>query len=150
MFLSEVAAAVGKGLFAGLAGTASITLAQAIEMKLTGRLPSDVASKVAGKILGVQPRNAEGRKRFSTVVHWGYGTAWGAARGLLGFGGVREPTARTLHFLAVWSTAAVMLPALNQAPPVTEWDLEQIATDALHHAIYAAATGAAWTYLDSQ
>jgi hypothetical protein len=40
MILGDVATAVGKGLFAGLAGVAAMTLSQQIEMKLSGREPS--------------------------------------------------------------------------------------------------------------
>lgn len=148
MLVSHVAAAVGKGLFAGVVGTAAITLSQTVEMKLRQRTPGYIPSKVAGKVLGVQPRNAEGRKRFSNAVHWGYGTAWGVVRGLLAAGGIREPAASTLHFLSIWGTAAIMLPSFDQAPPPSDWEPDQIATDALHHAIYAAATGAAFTFID--
>ena len=148
MRLSELASAVGKGLFAGIAGTAAITASQMIEMKLSGRASSNTVSTAAGKALGVQPRNSEGRRRFTNVMHWAYGTAWGAARGLLSASGLREPAASTLHFLAVWGAAQVMLPALDAAPPATEWDAEEVAVDVLHHVVYAAATGAAYEFID--
>ncbi len=150
MRVNELAAALGKGLFAGLAGTAAMTISTAVEIELTGRGASDAPSKAAGKVLGVQPRNAEGRKRFSNFVHWSYGMAWGAPRGMLSAARVLEPAASVLHFLLVWGTAQVMLPVLNVSPPAAEQDLEQIATDALHHAVYAAATGAAYSYLDNR
>jgi hypothetical protein len=41
-----------------------------------------------------------------------------------------------------------MLPALEVAPPLTEWGAKEIAVDALHHLVYAAATGAAYSLLD--
>jgi hypothetical protein len=34
------------------------------------------------------------------------------------------------------------------APPVVFWAKEEIAIDAFHHAVYAAATGAAYRLLD--
>lgn len=142
--LRTVAEAVGKGLFAGLAGTAAMTISSTIEMKLRGREASDAPSKAAGKVLGIQPRNPEGRQRFSQVVHWSYGTGWGIARGLLGTAGLNGPVASTAHFTAVYAAEQTMLPALGVSPPATEWPLQEIAIDAFHHAVYAAATG--WAY----
>ena len=50
MKLGDVAAAVGKGLFAGVAGmTASSTL----EAKLRGRAASSTPAQAAQKVLGV-------------------------------------------------------------------------------------------------
>lgn len=42
----------------------------------------------------------------------------------------------------------MMLPALEVAPPLTEWGAKEIAVDALHHLVYAATTGAAYSLLD--
>jgi hypothetical protein len=41
----------------------------------------------------------------------------------------------------------VTLPALEVAPPAIFWDRREIATDLLHHAVYATATGAAYQLL---
>ena len=30
--------------------------------------------RCCGQVLGIQPRNASGKARFSNAVHWGYGT----------------------------------------------------------------------------
>jgi hypothetical protein len=48
----------------------------------------------------------------------------------------------------VWGGAATMLPALQVAPPPTEWPAEEIAVDAWHHAVYAVAAGVAYELLD--
>lgn len=149
MTLSDVAAAVGKGILAGLAGTAAMTLSTALEMKWSGRDASDAPSKAAGRALGVQPRNQVGKARFGQVVHWSYGTTWGVARGLIALTGLRGAAASALHFAAVWGAAQVVLPSLDVAPPATEWDAEQIAIDVLHHAVYAAAAGAAYDFIDA-
>lgn len=149
MTLNDVASAVGKGIFAGLVGTAAMTLSSTLEMRLTGRGASDAPSKAAGRALGVQPRNQEGRARFGQVVHWGYGSSWGIARGLVGLTGLRGAAACLLHFGVVWGAAQIILPALDAAPPATEWEPEQIATDVLHHAVYAAAAGAAYEFIEN-
>lgn len=149
MMLNDLASAVGKGIFAGLIGTAAMTVSSAIEMRLNGRSASDAPSKAAGRALGVQPRNQVGKARFGQVVHWSYGTVWGVARGLIGLTGLRGAAAGALHFASVWGAAQLILPALDVAPPATEWDPEEIATDVLHHAVYAAAAGAAYDFIES-
>ena len=42
----------------------------------------------------------------------------------------------------------MMLPALDVTPPLTEWGTEEIAIDALHHLVYATATGMTYSLLD--
>ena len=52
-------------------------------------------------MLGVTPTES-GAKRFNTIVHWAYGTGWGAVRGLLGGVGLSGPAATLALFAAVW------------------------------------------------
>jgi hypothetical protein len=146
--LGDVAAAVGKGLFAGAAGTAAMTVSSTLEMKLRGRPASSTPARAAEKVLGVQPVDEAGEARFSNLVHWGYGTAWGSVRGLIAAAGLSGPAATAAHLAAVWGSEQVMLPALDVAPPLTEWDAQEVAIDAFHHLVYAAATGAAYSLLD--
>lgn len=147
MTLGETAAEVGVGLLAGAFGTAAMTVSSSVEAKLRDRAASSAPADAAGKLLGVQPRDEAGEQRFSTVVHWAYGTSWGAVRGLLhgaGLGGARAPAA---HFAAVWGTAQVMLPSLDIAPPPWRSPPLEVAIDAFHHAVYAVATNVAFVAL---
>ena len=48
----------------------------------------------------------------------------------------------------VWGSEHVVLPALEVAPPLTEWGAKEIAVDALHHLVYVVATGVAYSLLD--
>ena len=146
--LGDVAAAFGKGIFAGVAGTAVMTLSSTIEMKLRGRLASSAPAQAATKVLGVQPIEEESEARFSNLVHWGYGSAWGGARGFLGAAGLSGPVATAAHLGAVWGSEQVMLPVLGVTPPLTEWGAKELAIDALHHLVYAGATGVAYSLLD--
>jgi hypothetical protein len=146
--LGEVAAAFGKGIFAGLAGTAAMTISSTIEMKLRGRPASLAPARAAAKVLGVEPVNEQSEARFSNLVHWGYGTAWGGARELLGAMGLSGPAATAAHLGAVWGSEQIMLPTLGVAPPFTEWGAREVAIDAFHHLVYAGATGIAYSLLD--
>jgi hypothetical protein len=85
---------------------------------------------------------------LANLVHWGYGTAWGGVRGLLAAAGLSGPAATAAHVGAVWGSEQVMLPALGVTPPLTEWGAKEVAIDALHHLVYAGATGVAYTLLD--
>jgi len=147
MSMQRVMAAIGRGLIAGLAGTAAITLSSTVEMKLRNRKPSVTPGKVGGKVLGVKPRDKEGMKRFSNIIHWQYGMSWGlflSVCELLGFEGTPASFA---HFATVWGAALAILPAAEAAKPITQWRPEEISIDALHHAIYAAAAGLAYNAL---
>lgn len=146
--IGRIASSVGKGLCAGVAGTCAMTASTLLEAKLRDRGASSVPSDVAGHVLGVQPRNPEGKKRFSTLMHWGYGSGMGVLRGLLGAAGINGAVATGLHFVAVWGAGLVMLPAADAAPPVTKQEPLETAVDAWHHLVYAVATNGAYRYLD--
>lgn len=146
--IARIASSIGKGLFAGVAGTAAMTVSSTIEMKLRGRKGSDTPAQAAGKVLGVSPVGEDEKARFSNIVHWGYGISRGAGRGVIGALGLSGPAAAAAHFSMVWGSALVMLPSLEVAPPPTKWGAKELGVDALHHAVYAAATSAAYELLD--
>ncbi len=148
MTVGDVAAAVGKGLLAGAVGTAAMTLSSTAEMKLRGREASDAPAQAASKVLGIEPVGDAQTQRFSNLVHWSYGTAWGSVRGLLAMLGLSGAPATAAHMGAVWGAELAMLPALDVAPPVTQWGVKEAAIDAGHHLVYAVATGLAFAFLD--
>ena len=149
MSIGEFAGAIGRGLFAGAVGTVAMTVSSTAEMKLRDREGSSAPADAAGKVLGIQPRDEDGQARFSTVVHWSYGTGWGAARGVIDALGLSGSNATVAHFAAVWGSAQVMLPALGVAPFAWKMPPEELAIDAFHHAVYASATSAAYAALDA-
>jgi len=146
--LADTAEAVGKGLVAGVIGTAVMTVSSSLEAKLRGRGASTAPADAAGKVLGVQPRDERGEARFSNVVHWSYGTSWGGVRGLLDAAGMDGARATGVHFAALWGGEQVMLPALGVAPPLWESAPKEIGIDALHHAVYVLATAVAFAALE--
>jgi hypothetical protein len=148
MTFARATSAVAKGLIAGAAGTAAVTAFQMIEMKVKKRPPSTAPAEAVEKVLEVEPQNEDAEQRLAGIVHWGYGTAWGGLRGVMGALGLREPNASLLFFSGVWGGALVMLPKLGLAPAPKKWGAPELSTDALRHAVYAGATGAVYELLD--
>jgi len=137
--------ALGKGLVAGLAGTAAMTVSSTLEAKLRGRAPSTAPARATAKVLGIKEFDTPlAEARFNDLSHWGYGTAWGVVRGLLGATGMSPRAATIAHGAALYGTEQVTLPALDVTPPAIFWGAREIAIDALHHAVYATATGLAY------
>jgi hypothetical protein len=145
----ELGSAIGKGLIAGLAATAAITLSQMIEMKITKRKASEAPVKVAKKTIGVEPSSDAQKQKVTQEIHWAYGTGWGAARGIIGLTGLKGLPAAVVHFAAIWGASIIMLPKFNAAPPVTEEDAPTVAIDGIHHAVYAITAGLVYDALDS-
>ena len=146
----KVAASIGKGLVAGLAGTAAMTVSSTLEARLRHRAPSSAPARATAKALGIRSfDNDLARARFNDLSHWGYGTGWGIVRGLLDAVGLPPPAATVAHGAAIWGSAQVTLPALDIAPPAIFWAPREIAIDAFHHMVYAAATGIAYELLNN-
>ena len=140
---------VGKGLAAGLAGTAAMTISSTLEAKLRGREFSTAPAKAAAKALGIEQfDDGIAYARFSNLVHWGYGTGWGAVRGILRGLGFSPKLATPMHFAALWGSAVYTLPKYDVAPPVTEWSAQDLAIDLLHHLVYISAAAKAYELLD--
>jgi hypothetical protein len=143
--LDTFAGAIGRGLVAGVAGTAAMTISSTLEARLRGRAPSSAPARATAKMLGIKEFDSElAHARFNDLSHWGYGTGWGVVRGLLAATGMSPKAATTVHGAAIYGAAQVTLPALEIAPPAIFWSKEEIAIDAFHHAVYAAATGLAY------
>ncbi len=144
--LDALAVALGRGLVAGTAATAAMTVATTAEMKLRRRAPSVAPAKVAGKLLGVKPRKRSG-DRFATVAHLATGTSLGTARGLLDVAGVRPPAAPAAFLAIAWLPDLVAVPAAGAAPPPWRWGPLELAISAAHHVVYAAAGEATYRAL---
>jgi hypothetical protein len=148
---AKLGTAVGKGLVAGFAGTAAMTVSSTLEARLRGRASSSAPARATAKVLGIKEfEDDHAKARFSDLSHWCYGTGWGFVRGLLGASALSPRAATAVHGAAVWGSAQVTLPALDVAPPVIFWPPEEIAIDLFHHAVYAGATGLAYELLDGR
>jgi hypothetical protein len=149
MKLNKLAAEIGNGVLAGVAGTAAMTLSSTLEAKLRGRPYSTAPARAAARALGIETfEDGAAYARFSNLVHWGYGTGWGVARGVLRTIGIGPRLATPAHFAVLWGSALYTLPKYEVAPPVTEWGAEEVAIDAFHHLVYVSAAALAFELLE--
>jgi hypothetical protein len=140
---------IGRGLVAGVAGTAAMTVSSTLEARLRGRAPSTAPARATAKVLGIKEFDSDlASARFNDLSHWGYGTGWGIVRGLLAAAGLSPKAATLAHGAAVYGAEQVTLPALDIAPPAIFWSKREIAIDAFPHAVYAAATGLAYRLIE--
>lgn len=146
--LQALTCAIGKGVVAGLAGTAAMSASSAAEMKVRGRQGSTMPAEVLCTLLGVEALDEKHKTRLTTLTHWGYGTSLGVARGVLALTGLSGPNAAGAFFGVAWAGELVMLPAVNAAPLPTQWSAESFAVGGVHHLVYALATSGTYDLLD--
>jgi hypothetical protein len=146
--IDSLAASIGRGLVAAAIGTAAMTVSSTIEQKARGRAASTAPADAAAKLLGIEGFcDDAARNRFSTIVHWAYGTSWGVPRAALDRAGLSSAAATAAHGATLWGSEQVMLPALGVAPPLWEWGAGEVAIDASHHLVYTVATSIAYEAL---
>ncbi len=148
--LSDTAAAVGRGIFAGLAGTAAMTAGQQVEMKVRGRSGSTSPGDLAAGLLGVEAKGDAERQRLSTLVHWAWGTSWGVLRGLLGTAGMRGAPLMVTHFAVILGVDFTLLASRGLAPPPWRWTRSELVFEALHKGVLATSTHLAYQLLDGK
>jgi uncharacterized membrane protein len=140
--------AAGRGLAAGVVGTAAMTSAQVWLDGLTGGEASDAPAKVGERILraaGVKVRRDQ-EPALKNAMHVLYGASWGKVFGLACGRGERPPgTAHGLVFGAnVWVVSQAMLPALGLAAAPWKQPVANLAQDLGLHLVYGAVTAAAY------
>ena len=151
MILSRLARDLGTGIVAGLAGTLAMTISSTVEQKLRDRPASDAPARAAEKLLAIEKfASDDAERRFGTLAHWGYGTAWGMVRGLLRGFGLSPALATGAHFAAMWGGEQVILPTLDVAPPATMWPRQEVAIDVGHHLVYEAVSTLTYEWLRRQ
>jgi hypothetical protein len=149
--LDTLAGSIGRGLLAGFAGTAAMTVSSTAEARLRRRAPSTAPARATAKVLGIKEFDGPvAQARWNDLSHWGYGTGWGVVRGLLAMAGLSPRAATAAHGAAIYGAAQVTLPALEVAPPSVFWGPEEVAIDAFHHAVYATATGLAYALIEGR
>ncbi len=142
-----VTAALGRGILAGLAGTAVMTAFQKfIEMPLTGRPDSYAPASFAEKVLPIHPASSQGRERLNYGTHFTLGTLWGSAYGLAARAGLRGPKAVAVVFGVVYSGDVLLNTALGLYRPST-WSGQDWVVDVVDKLVQATATGVIYDHV---
>jgi hypothetical protein len=123
---------------AGFAGTVALTLSQRLEMRLTGRPPSDLPAQVAEGVLGISPRG-RARERAAFAAHWLNNSSSGLGRAALAGIGLRGAPAAGATFALYFAGMTLLFRRLDLAPPR--------AIDLAHASVWAIATSAAYDLL---
>jgi hypothetical protein len=84
----------------------------------------------------------------TNVVQWATGLAWGAQFGIAAGSTKRRSWALGLQFgPLVWLASYVLMPLARLYKPIWEYDAKTLGKDLSAHAVYGAATGAAFAAL---
>ena len=148
--LGETLGAIGRGLAAGAAGAAAMSVSTNAEMRLRGRPPSDAPARAISRLLGVDARGQRRRMQLALAGHLVTSIALGAVRGGLARRGVEPPAAGATLFALALVPEIVLVPALGAAAPPWRWSAADTAVSVLHHGIYALATNAAYGVLEAR
>ncbi|MBW3574297.1 MAG: hypothetical protein KY450_05440 [Actinobacteria bacterium] len=135
-------ATIGRGVLAGLAGTAVMTAFQKfVEMPITGREESFAPANFAAKILPIEPKNEQERQRLNWVTHFALGAMWGTAFGIAGRAGLHGQKAVAAVFAVVYTGDVLLNTALGLYEP-SSWSKGELAVDVIDKLVQAEATGA--------
>ena len=159
-------AAVVSGLLAGAVGTVCLDAVNYLKYRSTGGKDSPLAwefpkvdtwdqapapGQVGKRLIeGFTQRELSDRwaNPVSTVMHWAYGSQWGALYGVVA-GSLRRPN--PVYGLPLgataWVSGYVVLPEAGLYKPIWEYDAKTLAGDLSAHLAYGAGTGAAFSLL---
>ncbi len=139
--------AIGRGIVAGLAGTAVMTAFQKfVEMPITGRKDSYAPADFAQKVLPIHPTSDRARNRLNYATHMALGTMWGTAYGVAVHAGLRGQRAVAAVFVTVYTGDVVLNTALGLYQPTT-WSAQDWAVDIIDKLVQAEATGAIFDHV---
>lgn len=130
-----------RGLLAGVAGVAAMTLAEKLEQAVTGRPNSYVPAHTLERLLGLPERPDSERLGLNWTMHWGQGILLGAVRALMARHGFRGPVGSFIFLnLRLINDQSLENATGVGAPPWT-WPRDEQVIDLLHKAVYAYVTG---------
>jgi hypothetical protein len=151
-----VASRLSAGVVAGAVGTAAMTATgqayRAVYAHRRGTTSAELteivdyddsdhvvvaASTVLRRVVGWAPRSARGRRALFWLVHWGYGSAVGAAHAELRHRLGGEPAAGLAFFAGCEVMALGLFPVLGDTPVPWRWGPRLLAVSLVQHAVYA-------------
>ncbi len=140
--------AAGRGIVAGLLGTAAMTLFQrAVEMPLSGRGESDAPLALVERLLPIRRVRGSERRRATYLAHFGIGALWGAGHAALSrASGARAQRAVALAFATQYAGDVALNTALGLYEP-RRWSGRDWLVDVGNKLVLAEVTGLAYDRL---
>jgi hypothetical protein len=137
-----------KGILAGVAGTAAMTVHQRIRQGAGGSgepswdeapAPAEVARRVIEGLFRVQVP-AQRIPLLTNATHWLYGTGWGLVYALLAEAADEEAWVGPAFGLVVWAMSYVQLVPMGIYEPPWTYEPSELADDVGYHLTYGTAT----------
>ena len=130
-----------RGLLAGAAGVAAMTLAEKLEQQFTARPNSYVPAHTLENLAGLERKPDEQRLFLNWAMHWGQGILLGAVRGVMAARGLRGPVGSFLFMNLRLANDQILENATGVGAPPWTWPVDEQALDLTHKAVYAFVTG---------
>lgn len=163
MSLASTARNAGRGLIAGVIGTAAMTAWQELSARLqspangssepppdpwqSASVPAQIGRRILSGVFGYDPP-VDQIGLITNVMHWGYGTSWGALYGLARGRRSDHPVSRGLWFgTGVWAMSYVTLVPAGFYEPPWKYRPVELAMDLSYHLAYGAGVGAGYRLL---
>ncbi len=137
----SIGTAAGRGVVAGLAGAAFMTLGEKLEQRLTGRPNSYVPARAVRAAAGTQTSDAAKPMVANHAMHWATAGLLGALRGVWAATGIRGPEATATHTVVRLAFDQTLENLTGVGAPPATWPATERVVDVLHKGVYALATG---------
>jgi len=129
------------GATAGLAGTATMTLAEKLEQLVTKRPDSYVPARTLAHLVRLPKPDRDDWMR-NMAMHYGTGVLVGTVRGVMAEAGLRGPQAALLFTPLRLTVDQTLENATGVGSPPWTWPRGELVIDVAHKAVYALAAGA--------
>lgn len=152
--------ALARGLAAGFAGTIVMTGYQLAVAKLRGQtdakprrwadapVPAQLAKRVSEAVFEHKV-TLKDAPTLTNLVHFTYGTSWGAVYGLAqGTVHAGSLTHGLAFGTAVWGTAYAVLPPTGLYEPPWKYPVKELALDLSYHLVYGVAVAGVYKALE--
>lgn len=129
-----------QGLLAGAAGTAAMTISEAMEQTLTHRADSYVPGRTLARLAG-RP-DVEGRSAALNLgMHWGQGVLLGILRSIMANAGLRGLWSSAMFTVCRLTNDQILENATGVGAPPWTWPRDELAIDLCHKTTYGFTTG---------
>ncbi|HEX8339875.1 MAG TPA: hypothetical protein VF624_03105 [Tepidisphaeraceae bacterium] len=130
-----------KGLLAGAAGVAAMTLAEKIEQSFTQRPNSYVPAHTLERLAGLEHKPDAQRLALNHTMHWGQGILLGVVRAFMARSGWQGAVPSFIFTALRLTSDQVLENATGVGAPPWTWPKDEQRIDVIHKSVYGFVTG---------